>query len=87
MDQELRELRSDERRRRSLCFLGALALLLSLMVAVVLEQAYPPKPEPGGAAGEIRAVPPALLESQLRSGRLSNREADHWRSEPREKSP
>lgn len=86
MDPELRELESTARRHRSVAFLGVLAVLLAAMGATVLEQAYPALPGQGAASGEIRPVPPAVLRSQLQSGRLSDREADHWRVEPREKA-
>ena len=87
MEEELSEMDAQGKRMRTIGFLGALALLLASMGAVVVEQAYPPRPGSGKASGEIRPVPQALLGSQLRSGRLSDQEADHWRPEPREQRP
>lgn len=75
------------RGRRSLIFVGVLGLVLATMGAVVVEHAYPPGSLPLGADGEIRPVPTELLRSQIRSGRISDREADHWRVKGEEGAP
>lgn len=82
MDPELEALEAGAERRRSVGFVGVLALLLAAMGLAVVQAAHPPRPDVGGTAGEIRPIPQALLRSQLRSGRLSDREAEHWRLEP-----
>jgi hypothetical protein len=82
VDPELQELEESARRRRTLTFVGALALLLSAMGLAVIQAAYPPGYDLGGVNGEIRPIPPSVLRSQLRSQRLSDREAEHWRPEP-----
>lgn len=76
---ELQEFRAERQRRRDLGFLGALGLLLVVSVVGVVRSAYPPRGDRVTASGEIRAVDPLTLKQQLRSGRLSNHEAVHWR--------
>lgn len=67
------------RRRRDLTFLGLLGALLVATGIVLLYAAYPPHRDIVTSAGEIRAVDPGLLKRLLRSGHLSDHEAEHYR--------
>lgn len=76
---EVEDLRAELQTRRDLLFLGALLLLVVASAFTVVRSAYPPHRDYRTAAGEIRAVNPAVLRRLLRSGRLSDREAEHYR--------
>jgi hypothetical protein len=77
---EIEEFQAARQRRRDVGFLAALGLVLVVSVFAVVRSAYPPHAGQGTASGEIRAVDAQTLRRQLRSGRLSNHEAVHWRS-------
>jgi hypothetical protein len=71
---------ADRRARRDKLFVVLLAGLLVTSAAAVVRGVYPPRPTPPvSASGEIRPVDPGSLQRQLRSGRLSDHPARHWR--------
>lgn len=76
---EIQAFQAQRQQRRDLGFLVALGLLLAASAYAVLRSAYPPHRGHVTASGEIRAVDPSTLQRQLRSGRLSHHEAEHWR--------
>ncbi len=76
---EIQVFEAERQRWRDVGFLAALGLLLLVSVVAVVRSAYPPHGGHLTASGEIRAVDPQTLGRQLKSGRLSNHEAVHWR--------
>ncbi len=71
---------ADRRARRDKLFVVFLAGLLVTSAAAVVRGVYPPRPTPPvSASGEIRPVDQGTLQRQLRSGRLSDHPARHWR--------
>lgn len=76
---EVQAFQAERQRWRDVGFLAALGLLLAVSAYAVLRSAYPSHRSHVTTSGEIRAVDPPTLRRQLRSGRLSSREAAHWR--------
>ena len=82
---EVKAFQAERQRRRDAGFLMTLWLLLMTSAYAVVWSAYSTRRGHVTSAGEIRAVDPATLRRQLRSGRLSNKDAVFWRrvGEPR----
>ena len=79
-ESEIDVLARERQRRRDGTFLVMLGLLLAVSGLAVVRSAYPPR-KPGAVSpgGEIRPVESGTLRRGLRSGRLSDQPAKHWR--------
>lgn len=76
---EVQAFMAERQRRRDVGFLAMVGVMLVASAYAVIRSAYPPHRGYVTASGEIRAVDPATLRRQLRSGRLSKHEAAHWK--------
>lgn len=84
---EVQAFQAEQQRWRDVGFLATLGLLLAASALAVLWSAYPSHRSHVTTSGVIRAVDPSTLRRQLRSGRLSKREALYWRRADRMGAP
>jgi hypothetical protein len=84
---EIDDYQAHVQRRRDLVFLALLFALLAAVGFSVVRSVRSPFRDRRTAAGEIRAIDPALLRSLIRSGHLSTREAVQYRRPGGEGAP